>query len=276
MQNPSPKLSQNDLKNLASSAKNVLDKNWAGSFTVPSSSQYPHQWSWDSIFIAIGYAHYNQNRAESELRHLFSGQWKNGMVPHIVFNSNEKSGDYFPGYTFWQIDKSLNQPKKAKTSGICQPPIHATGLLHLIQHAKNRKQALDFAEELYPKLESWHQYLFRERDPNNEGLVYIRHPWESGQDNSPIWDEALNRITFDPKDLPEYERKDDIHVSAEERPSNEEYDKYVYLVDFFRQRNYDEERIRQDNCPFLIQDVLFNTLLCRRPCDNCRAFGQKP
>jgi len=263
MDNPSPEITKKELKELVQTAKQILNNNWKGSFTVPSSSQYPHQWSWDSVFIAMGYVHYNQDRAEAELRHLFSGQWKNGMIPHIVFNSDELNGDYFPGHEFWQTQRSDNVPDSVKTSGICQPPIHATGVRHLIKHAPDREQALEFAEEFFPKLVSWHNYLYRERDSFDEGLVYIRHPWESGQDNSPIWDSIFNRFEINQSELPEYERKDDIYVDAEERPSNEEYDKYVYLVDFSKQRNYNEKQIREDNCPFLVQDVLFNTLLCK-------------
>ena len=30
--------------------------NWDGSYTVPSRTLYPHQWSWDSAFVAIGNA----------------------------------------------------------------------------------------------------------------------------------------------------------------------------------------------------------------------------
>jgi neutral trehalase len=51
-------------------------------------------------------------------------------------------------------------------------------------------------------------------------------------------------------------------VNAEERPSSAEYDLYAYLVGLFASRNYDESRIRQD-CPLLVQDVLFNTLRCQ-------------
>jgi len=45
-----------------------------------------------------------------------------------------------------------------------------------------------FLNKIYDKLLLWHQYLYQERDINNEGLVFIRHPWESGMDN------ALERI----------------------------------------------------------------------------------
>ena len=263
MQNPAPDLSQDDFDKLAEDAKQILSENWTGSFTKPSHEQYPHQWSWDSVFIAMGYSHYNQQRAEDELRHLFNGQWDNHMVPQIIFSPERYEERYFPGPDFWKTENSPHAPRSVETSGLCQPPIHASGLYHVILHAKDRSRARKFASDMFPKVAAWHRYLLDERDPDDEGLIYIRHPWESGQDNSPIWDSVLERMEVNPDELPEYSRKDDIYVDSDERPSSEEYDKYVYLVDFFRSRNYDEAKIRKDGCPFLIQDVLFNTLFCK-------------
>src|SRR6476660_9967068 len=71
---------------LIAQAKQVLEQNRVGRFTKPAPNLYPHQWSWDSAFIAMGYVHYDQARAEEELRALFAAQWINGLVPHIVFN----------------------------------------------------------------------------------------------------------------------------------------------------------------------------------------------
>ena len=45
--------------NLASRALSVLESNWLGHGTRPS-LLYPHQWSWDSACIAMGYARWNQ------------------------------------------------------------------------------------------------------------------------------------------------------------------------------------------------------------------------
>lgn len=75
-----------DYSQLIPQAKGVLEGNWMGHATKPAPQLYPHQWSWDSAFIAIGYAHFDQDRAEKELRSLFRGQWSNGLLPHIVFN----------------------------------------------------------------------------------------------------------------------------------------------------------------------------------------------
>jgi hypothetical protein len=71
---------------LVRQARAVLDFNWTGEYTMPGPRLYPHQWSWDSAFIAIGYSRYDQERAMRELRHLFEAQWKNGLLPQIIFN----------------------------------------------------------------------------------------------------------------------------------------------------------------------------------------------
>jgi len=67
-------------------ARAVLDFNWTGKYTMPGPRLYPHQWSWDAAFIAIGYSSYDQERATRGLRHLFEAQWKNGLLPQLVFN----------------------------------------------------------------------------------------------------------------------------------------------------------------------------------------------
>jgi hypothetical protein len=226
---------------LAQKAQAVLEENWTGSFTCPAQGLYPHQWSWDSAFISFAYAHFNPERAEQELFSLFRGQWNNGLLPHIVFHN--KSAKYAPGPEFWQSERSSTAPKGLSTSGIVQPPIHASAALHIYKKAPNKKQARGFLKKIFPKLSAWHTYLYKERDPHNEGLVYIRHPWESGQDNSPIWDSALKRIKLQDSDIPSYKRTDLQYVEADYRPTDESYDRYVYLVKLFCKLNYDEKEI---------------------------------
>jgi len=237
-------------------AKRILENNWTGAYTRPSPHLYPHQWNWDSGFIALGYAHYNQKRAMHEMNSLFQSQWANGMVPQIVFNP-DSLGHYFPEPDFWQV------PGNQLTSGITMPPIHTIACLHIYQSAHEKKRAKEFLKGIYPKLMNAHRYLYRYRDPEHTGLVSIRHPWESGIDNSPAWDEALGRISIDKTTLPFYERKDTKQgVPAENRPKDDDYDRYVYLVDLFRRLKYREEDILRES-PFKIDDVLFNSILCR-------------
>jgi mannosylglycerate hydrolase len=101
-------------------AKTVLNFNWMGEYTMPGPRLYPHQWSWDSALIAIGYSHYNQGRATSGLSHLFEAQWKNGLLPQIVFNPD--FDNYFPGPNFWHATESPDSPRDRQTSGVVMPP----------------------------------------------------------------------------------------------------------------------------------------------------------
>ena len=90
-------------------ARGILDNNWTGSYTKPSPALYPHQWNWDTGFIAIGKAHYDQPGAMAELDSLFSAQWGSGMLPHIIFDP-DSLGHYFPEPDFWQTERSPHAP----------------------------------------------------------------------------------------------------------------------------------------------------------------------
>jgi len=256
-------------------AIDVLRANWLGHATSPSLRLYPHQWSWDAACIAMGHAPHDQERAETELRSLFAGQWRNGMLPHIVFTEGAR---YFPGPEFWQTGCSPDAPECPRTSGIVQPPLHATAARRVYRHARDREGAAAFLEELFPALRAWHDYLYRERTRDGEPLVEIWHPWESGMDNSPVWDEALAALELAEADVPEYRRVDVEVAEAAERPSDQHYDRYAYLVHLFRSRGYRAEQIREE-CPFVIQPVLFNSILVRADRDLAeiaRAVGTDP
>ncbi len=114
-------------------AKLVLDHNWTGRYTQPGPRLYPHQWSWDSAFIAIGYAHYDQDRAMQELHHLFENQWTNGLLPQIVFNP--EFDKYFPGPNFGMQSAAHTPPVTARprawSSRQCMPlpPCVSTSML---------------------------------------------------------------------------------------------------------------------------------------------------
>jgi hypothetical protein len=82
---------------LLAPAREVLDANWTGRYTRPSQALYPHQWSWDSAFVAVGRSWYDAEGARLELETLFEAQWETGMVPSIVFDPTAPADAYFPG-----------------------------------------------------------------------------------------------------------------------------------------------------------------------------------
>jgi hypothetical protein len=97
-------------------------------------------------------------------------------------------------------------------------------------------------------------------------------------DNTPMWDSIMECLQLRPDQIPQY-RRAAIHLfAAEDRPLDSAYDRFAYLVKLFADRGYDEARIRRD-CPFLVQDVLFNSMLCQADRDLAqiaRVLGEDP
>lgn len=254
--NPAP----SPARALRDQAKAVLDENWRGGYTVPSARLYPFQWNWDSGFIALGLAYHRPERAIEEIRSMFKGQWRNGLLPHMNFHQVDPA--YFPGPEMWGMQELADRPAGRLTSGITQPPVFAFILERIAALPLGRTAAWHALErELYPKLLAFHRHLYTHRDPHGEGLVYIQHNWESA-DNSPAWDAILDAITVTGvRDLTHL-RRDLQGAEAAQRPTNANYQRYLHLVGLFIQCGYRDEAIAAE-CPFLVQDVLFNSLLVR-------------
>jgi glycogen debranching enzyme len=268
----SPRLDE-QYADVVRNALDVLATNAMGHATRPG-GLYPHQWSWDAACIAMGRAQWEQELAEHELRSLFAGQWANGLLPHIVFTDSER---YFPGPAFWQTERSPDAPAGVRTSGIVQPPIHATATWRVYQRSADRERATAFLREMLPRLTAWHEYLYRDRT-RGDGLVEVWHPWESGNDNAPSWDAALARIELTPEQIPDYQRVDNTIADPAERPSDFDYDRYTYLVALFRELDYDSPRIHEA-CPFVLQPALYNSLLIESDRDLARIareLGEDP
>lgn len=234
-------------------AQAVLRMNDMGSFTKPAPRQYPHQWNWDAAVIALGLSHFDLPRALEEIRSLLKGQWADGMVPHIIYHTG--ASDYFPDPDFWQTHANPAAPQVA-TSGITQPPLLASVLRTI--HA--RTPVIDFIREVYPALLRWHRWFHTQRDADGTRLACLVHPWESGTDDSPRWLNAIAHIT--PKDLPAYQRRDTVHVSSAQRPHQADYDRFIHLVNVFRINHYEPSALLEKS-PFLVQDILTNSILHR-------------
>ncbi len=224
---------------------------------------YPHQWSWDTAFIAIGLAQMDASLAERNLDALFAGQWANGMVPHIVFDPHAR--DYFPGPERWGCAAlAASAPEQPRTSGICQPPLHAVAAKAVVEAARQQgtaqeNSARDWLEGFHPKLVAWHRFLVRERVDAKSGLVMIFHGWESGMDNSPRWDAPYNAVEVGAT-LPHYRRRDTRHVADPSmRPTDREYDRYLWLVEEAKQAGYDQA-VLAESSSFRVGDVFFTAI----------------
>ncbi len=240
-------------------AVQVLRANDLGGWTRPAPRLYPHQWSWDSALVAVGLAHVDPDRALRELETLLDAQWADGRVPHIVYNPAAPPEAYFPHAGRWAcVDVAPAAPRAPATSGIVQPPVHALAAWRICELV-DPEPLLPRLRALYPKLLAWHRYLATARDPDGSGLVTIYHPWESGTDNSPRWDEPLANVCVGV--VPPYTRRDLAHVAdASQRPTDAEYDRYLWLVESLKAARYDDAVIQRDH-PFQVKDVLISALL---------------
>ncbi|MGH2512492.1 MAG: MGH1-like glycoside hydrolase domain-containing protein [Candidatus Limnocylindrales bacterium] len=246
---------------LLAGARAVLDANWTGRFTRPSRDLYPHQWSWDSAFIAIGRSWHDAGRARQELETLFEAQWTTGMVPSIVFDPAAPPDAYFPGADIWQSERCPAAPRNQPTSGITQPPIHARAALEIHRHAPpaEGEASLAWLSRLYPRLAAQQAYLASARDPRGVGVASLVHPWESGLDDSPAWDRDFDRISVPPGALPQFKRRDTTRVAAADRPTDADYERFIYLLTLERAVDYDDVRVIATS-PFVIADPLFNAI----------------
>ncbi len=249
---------------LLDDCKLVLKLNDLGGWTRPAPNLYPHQWLWDSCFIAIGRRHYNIKRAQKEIESLFRGQWDNGMVPNIVYGK-----DLYYADNVWDSRRSPNAPRDVATSGITQPPMIATAITkigELMPVVERRK----WYAKMYPKVLAYHEWLYRERDPHGEGLVELVHPWESGLDNTPpwmheirkkvvpLWIRTIHTLKLDV--IIELIRKDTRHVSATERTTTVEQLTLYSIARFLRRKRYDSDKILP-HASVLVEDLTFNCIL---------------
>lgn len=235
-----------DASALDAEARRILRLNDRGGYTVPTDGLYPYQWNWDSAFAALGFAAFDIRRAWQEIETLFTGQWDNGMVPHILFHRSDSG--YFPGPDVWGTETALGRGRaKVLSSGISQPPVAASLVWRI--YCGDPTYGREKLEALFPKLLAYQRWIIEARAES--GAVAITHPWEAGRDNAPDWDEAMAGI--DPQGVAPYTRRDTGHVDARMRPTKDDYDRYIWLVQFAKARQWDEAAIAADS-PFRVAD----------------------
>ncbi|MDB5164716.1 MAG: hypothetical protein JWL89_342 [Candidatus Saccharibacteria bacterium] len=253
---------------LLEQAKSVLEMNDRGNYTQPAHGLYPHQWLWDSCFIAIGLRHLDVDRAQSEVLSLLRGQWHNGMLPNIIFRDDPQ---YRTDRNLWRSWLSPFAPSDVMTTGITQPPMLAEAVVQIGKKMAwpERRQ---WYRQVYPALLAYHEWLYHERDPHNEGLVLQIHPWETGLDNTPPWMEELHQHR-----LPMYirlieklhlawiinlVRRDTKSIAADQRFSAIESVAMFDMQLRLRRKAYDINKIL-DHSLLTIEDLSFNSIFIR-------------
>jgi hypothetical protein len=252
---------------LLKEAEKVLKHNDRGKFTVPAGDLYPHQWLWDSCFIAIGLRHSDIDRAQTELTSLLRGQWSDGMFPNIIFNDKAEAREK----ELWRSYLSPYSPDNVATSGITQPPMLAEAVVR-IGEKLNPADQKTWYQTMYPHLLKYHKWLYRDRDPHKEGLVLLLHPYESGLDNSPPWISELRKHSmplwiriFEKLHLDfvvNFFRRDTKYTPPGQRMSNVEALAYWAAILRLRRKAYNSEALISRSL-FAVEDLAYNCMLIR-------------
>jgi glycogen debranching enzyme len=253
---------------LRGSALAVLEQNDRGLYTMPANGLYPHQWLWDSCFIAIGLRWHDVERAKMEILSLLRGQWSNGMVPHIIFSDGH---EYRRDQNFWHSKLSPFAPDDVATSGITQPPMLAEAIVRIGERMPVVERR-SWYRQVWPNLLAYHEWLYTERDPHGEGLTLQIHPWETGLDNTPPWMSEMHdhllpwwirAIQTTRLDVVVGMFRRDSHVE----PRGKRYSTIDALTMFDAQRRmkrkaYNIQHIL-DHSLFAIEDLAFNCIFLR-------------
>lgn len=156
--------------------------NFDYSFLCPSPHEYQWQWFWDSCFHAIGVAHVDPEQAIRELETLVTTQRDDGFIGHMYYWGVRLGGLFRP----WAFGQAL-PGERLRGSGLIQPPVLAQAVERVGQVIGDTA----FASRFIEPLDRYHEWLADNRAPDNDGLLVIVSPYESGTDQSPAFDEAL-------------------------------------------------------------------------------------
>lgn len=255
-------------KQLLDGSKAVLEMNDQGNFTIPAAGLYPHQWLWDSCFVAIGLRHLDVERAKQELMSILRGQWSNGMIPHMIFASGD---EHRRDRNLWRSWVNPYAPDDITTSGITQPPILAEAALR-IGEKLTLSERRTWYHSVYPALLAHHEWLYKDRDPHDEGLVLQIHPYEVGLDNTPPWISqlhehnrpwwvaALEKSHLDT--LINLFRRDTKHTPPGQRMKNIDALLFFDVITRLRRKRYNIDDILTRSL-FAIEDLTFNSVFIR-------------
>ena len=202
---------------------------WNGkeyTFVCPALRSYPFQWFWDSCFHSIALIHLDVDLAKAELTTLLNAALPSGFIPHLIFWELEKRDDF--------LSRNLVGRTSPYYSSTIQPPILAYAVERVYQATGDEA----FLSNALPTLKAYYRWLRINRDPDQDGLLAILQPEESGIDCSPKYDE-------------------DLHL--EELTNQGFIVELRKLYEWYEPLRGDDRRILQANL-FNVEDVLFNSI----------------
>ncbi len=187
------------------------------------------------------------------------------MLPHMLFADDALD----VGSTrIWQSQQNPLAPRGVETSCITQPPVTAIAAWRVAQALPSGERT-PFLAELFPKLVAYHEWLYRDRDPDECGLVTLIHPWECGLDTTPPWMQALASMPLPwwaraatrlhLAHVMRFLRRDTKYVPSVQRPTDNEGLGMLVLARLAKRYGFELRRMPPSRS-VLIQDLAFNAI----------------
>jgi glycogen debranching enzyme len=137
---------------------------------TPSMMHYVGIWQWDAYFHALAYRHVDRHLAQDQIRIMLDHQREDGMIPDAVHDEGTVT--------------HLNLPVDAD---VTKPPLLAWAAWKLFEVDGD----VEFLNEIYEPVVRWNNWWFEKNDLDGNGLCEYQHPFSSGLDDSPLWDEGM-------------------------------------------------------------------------------------
>ncbi|HSD83792.1 MAG TPA: trehalase family glycosidase [Anaerolineae bacterium] len=137
---------------------------------TPSKIHYVGVWQWDAYFHALAYRHIDMKLAKDQLRVVLDHQRPDGMIPDAIHDEGTVTRLTFP----FEAD-------------VTKPPLLGWAAWKLYEFDHD----VEFLNEVYEPIVRWNNWWFEKNDVDGNGLCEYLHPYSSGLDDSPLWDEGM-------------------------------------------------------------------------------------
>jgi len=137
---------------------------------TPSKIHYVGVWQWDAYFHALAYRHVEMKLAQDQIRVVLDHQREDGLIPDAIHDEGTVT--------------HLDFPVKAD---VTKPPLIAWAAWKLFETDGDR----EFLAEVYEPIVRWNNWWFDKNDLDHNGLCEYHHPFSSGLDDSPLWDDGM-------------------------------------------------------------------------------------
>ena len=240
---PDGPLTKDDYKKLTRMTSEVMAKNRVRHgdyvFHMPAFGKYNSLFGWDSGWHAIAMTRIDPSIAASEIEYLTTFQIEEtGRIPHdTMFREMNKDRNWYSKLGLAMGDSQYDEQGR---TAMIDPPSYIIAAENIYEQTGDRA----WLDRVLPRLERCVNYLTNDRDLFGDGLVSVIHPWETGTDSSPAYDEILNIDFSTPFGAPKRGLL------------------YPRLLDYNAKFDWDPQVAKEKN-RFVLEDACFNSITMR-------------